>query len=215
MKYTCQLLNDPVESVHTLSAIKQIKKTISGTNGGAIHVTNKSKGMLFVRIISAGIPTTDDRTASQSNLILDVKYKTVDGKELNPVSIPQGTDFYAEVFVKNISFVRDYSEMALNQLFPSGWEIMNSRLDDLGNQAGVSIPKYQDIRDDRVYTFFDMRAGESRTFRVYLNASYLGRYFLPTLYCEAMYDASIHARIPGQWVTVTSEEKSAAVILKK
>ena len=42
-------------------------------------------------------------------------------------------------------------------------------------------------------------------FRVYLNASYLGKFYMPALSCEAMYNASIAARQPGKWVSVVSE----------
>ena len=215
MNFTCQLLNSPQQNVQTTSAIKQIKQEVAGISMGGIRVKNNGAGLLFVRIISEGIPATDDRSASQNNLELAVSYKTSDGKDLIPAFIKQGTDFYAEVTVKNPGTRRNYSELALNQLFPSGWEIMNSRLDQMGNPSGISTAKYIDIRDDRVYTFFDLQAGATKKFRVYLNASYIGRYYLPTIYCEAMYDASINARIPGQWVTVTSEEKSQKELSKK
>ena len=35
-----------------------------------------------------------------------------------------------------------------------------------------------------------------------LNAAYQGRFYLPAVSCEAMYDNSIFARVPGQWVEV-------------
>ncbi|HWB62941.1 MAG TPA: hypothetical protein VG603_05465, partial [Chitinophagales bacterium] len=56
---------------------------------------------------------------------------------------------------------------------------------------------------DRVYTYFDLKPNESKTFRIYLNASYLGDYYLPAVQAEAMYDASILAREAGKWITVS------------
>jgi len=35
-----------------------------------------------------------------------------------------------------------------------------------------------------------------------LNASYLGKYYLPAVSAEAMYDETIFARVAGQWVEV-------------
>ena len=64
------------------------------------------------------------------------------------------------------------------------------------------ILTYQDIRDDRIYTYFDLGEGERKTFTVQLNAAYLGRYYLTGAYCEAMYDNSISAMKKGQWVEV-------------
>ena len=98
--------------------------------------------------------------------------------------------------------------MALSQIFPSGWEILNSRMDNTDNSAKSSVPRYQDIRDDRVYTYYTLRASETKTFRIYLNASYYGTFYLPAVYTEAMYDASISARIAGKWVNVVNQDGS-------
>ncbi len=51
---------------------------------------------------------------------------------------------------------------------------------------------YQDIRDDRVYTYFNMNENETLTYYIQLNAAYLGKYFLPGTYCGAMYDNTIN-----------------------
>jgi uncharacterized protein YfaS (alpha-2-macroglobulin family) len=40
---------------------------------------------------------------------------------------------------------------------------------------------------------------------VQLNASYLGRYFLPGTFAEAMYDNTISAGVNGKWVEVVSQ----------
>ena len=100
-----------------------------------------------------------------------------------------------------------YQEMALNQIFPSGWEILNTRVNDLADEdLQASTYDYQDVRDDRVHTFFDLAAGKTAVYRVRLNAAYEGRFYLPATACEAMYDHSIYARRQGQWVEVVGQE---------
>ncbi|MBP7506151.1 MAG: hypothetical protein KA780_11960, partial [Prolixibacteraceae bacterium] len=64
---------------------------------------------------------------------------------------------------------------------------------------------YQDFRDDRVYTYFSVGSGESKTFRFALNATYEGRFLMPALVCEGMYDHQVFARHPGQWITVSGQ----------
>jgi len=92
--------------------------------------------------------------------------------------------------------------MALTQVFASGWEILNARMMD-GEGAFKSSPsEYQDTRDDRVHTYFDLRQNETLTFYIQLNAAYPGRYFLPATRAEAMYDASVTAAGRGGWVEV-------------
>jgi len=94
-----------------------------------------------------------------------------------------------------------YTNLALSQVFPSEWEIVNMRLtDDTG--PATSAFTCQDILDDRVYTYFNLARGATVTYHTLLNASYRGRYFLPQEYCEAMYDNEVNSRLPGQWVVV-------------
>ena len=89
-------------------------------------------------------------------------------------------------------------------IVPSGWEIHNSRM-DMYNSNKSSYFTYQDIRDDRIYTYFDLGKGKTKTFRVQLNSSYLGKFYMPGISVEAMYDNSIYARVKGGWVDVKKE----------
>ena len=119
--------------------------------------------------------------------------------------------------VKDPSFVKKASEMFGAQCivvaidvkrregqedkFPSGWEIQNDRLysSSVKYPAGVT---YQDFRDDRVYSFFNLSAGSSVTIDVKLIASYPGHFYLPAVSCTAMYDDTVSALVPGQWIDV-------------
>jgi uncharacterized protein YfaS (alpha-2-macroglobulin family) len=96
----------------------------------------------------------------------------------------------------------DYQNLALSQVFPSGWEINNLRLNNDEALVKTNRGDYQDIRDDRVYTYFRLSAYDERTFSVVLTASYAGTFYLPGTSCEAMYDHSIYAKQKGQLVEV-------------
>ena len=170
-------------------------------SGNQLVLKNLGDGVLYVRVLVEGIPAEDNVTAGSNNLNMQVKYINMDGSPLDVSRIEQGTDFLAEVTITNPGTRGYLKEMALNQMFAAGWEIHNSRMDDITSIAN-SYFDYRDIRDDRVYTYYQMRSGETKTFRVQLNATYLGKFYLPTLYTEAMYDHTINARIPGRWVEV-------------
>ena len=178
-------------------------------NYGASTVTvkNTSGGVLYAKVVLRGQPMVGEDTESNSHLVLSVDYKTTDGKTLDPTRIPQGTDFIAEVKVRNPGTRgRYYREMALAQIFPSGWEILNTRMSNVQNFTDTSQPTYRDIRDDRVYSYFDVGSGNTKTYRIQLNAAYQGRYYLPGVNCEAMYDHTINARKAGRWVEVLAPE---------
>ena len=108
-----------------------------------------------------------------------------------PVPLLAGTDFTAIITVANVSGVKDYSNLALTEAIPSGWEIFNDRL--AGGGSGKVDYSYRDIRDDRVIWFFDLPKGTSKTFRVKLHAAYEGEFVLPAVKCEAMYDSKVSA----------------------
>ena len=136
-----------------------------------------------------------------NNIRMNIVYKDMDGRVISPDSLLQGTDFKAEVTLFNPGVKGYLKEMALNQIFPSGWEIHNSRMDMYNSEEGDRAD-YKDIRDDRVYTYYKLGTGSTKTFVVKLNAAYKGRFYLPTIETEAMYDNSINSRIPGKWVIV-------------
>jgi uncharacterized protein YfaS (alpha-2-macroglobulin family) len=126
------------------------------------------------------------------------------GQLIDPTKLPQGTDFMAQVNITNPGRLGRYDNLALTQLFPSGWEIINTRLLNTDETFKAANYDYKDIRDDRVNTYFSLAEGKEATFFVLLNASYTGKFYLPATYCEAMYDASINAAYSGKWVEVMS-----------
>ncbi|MFH1320754.1 MAG: MG2 domain-containing protein [Bacteroidota bacterium] len=190
-----------VNAITELS-VSQVDMGIKGTQGGKVEVANNGEGIIYARVTLEGIPETGDQTSSENNLKLTIVYKNMKGYAIDVSALEQGTDFMAEVTLRNPGILGHYKEMALTQIFPSGWEIINTRLDGFESVYAADVPTYQDIRDDRVYTYFDVLSGKTKTYRVLLNAAYLGKFYLPTVYCEAMYDNRINARKPGKWVEV-------------
>jgi uncharacterized protein YfaS (alpha-2-macroglobulin family) len=166
-------------------------------------VRNTGTAVLYPRLILSGLPPVGRETAASNGFALEVQYLLPDGKPLDPSRIDQGTDFKTVVRVTNNGVRGDYRQVALSQVVASGWEIRNDRLDP-SRQRASSAFDYQDVRDDRVYTYFDLKAGETKTVEVAMNASYLGRFYLPMVTVEAMYDATLNARAKGQWVEVVA-----------
>lgn len=185
------------------SYLWQLPAVLNGSSNTA-NIRNKGKNRLFVRLITQGKPGMGQETPAHADpdiLNLRVGYFNMKGHIIDPSSLPQGTDFIAQVNIHNPGKRGKYVNMALTQIFPSGWEIINTRLMDQESQYG-SPADYRDIRDDRVNTYFSLDEGKEVTYFVLLNASYPGRFYLPPVYCEAMYDSSINASAEGKWVEV-------------
>ena len=170
-----------------------------------VSVTNTGNRVLFARLILQGQPAADQNTFLPNNpeaLEMNISYKLLNGKPIDPAVLKQSTDFYAEVTLKNPGKMGYYEQMALTQIFPSGWEIINTRISDTESAIASSPYIYRDIRDDRVFTYFNLRENETVTYKVLLNAAYIGRYYLSAVQCEAMYNNNISSTAAGKWVQV-------------
>lgn len=170
-----------------------------------INLKNNGDTPIYTRLVRNGIPLEGNEVERSKNISMKINYKDLDGNILNVSSIEQGTDFIAEVMIHNPGTKGNYNEIALTQIFPSGWEILNTRLDNTSQYYKQEKPEYTDIRDDRVLMYFDIKANERKTFVVRLNASYQGKYYLPSISLEAMYDNSIYANSTGKWVSVVGQ----------
>lgn len=177
-----------------------------GGNSKSVKVSNGGSGILYVRLITKGVPLGGNEEAEASNIQLAVRYFNMKNRLISIEDLEQGEDFYAEIKVSNPGTRGHLKELALSHIVPSGWEIHNNRMDQFNSNESAYFT-YQDIRDDRLYTYFDLRRNQTKTFKVQLNSSYLGKFYLPGIVVEAMYDHSIYARTKGQWVTVKQEER--------
>ncbi len=199
-------LNGKKENVSVNAPMKRLELPYEGETGGTLALNNTDGRRLFVNIQLDGIPLDNKVMDDASDIKMDVRYFSMEGNPMDPSRLEQGTDFVAEVTLTHPGIRVSYKELALTQMFPSGWEIRNLRLDNMESSRVKSKPDYQDIRDDRVYSYFGLEKAESKTFVVMLNAAYLGEYFLPAVYCEAMYDNGIHATRAGKWVKVIRQK---------
>lgn len=163
-------------------------------------INNESNGTLFLTLTTTGIPYPGEEPASNSGIGMVVDYYNQRGESIELSDIRQGQTFEASIRIVNENPGR-IKDVALSQIFPSGWEINNDRLNETNTYTNSSFD-YQDIRDDRIYTYFDLNRGASKTFKVRLTATYGGSFYLPGAYCEAMYDASLNAKSKGQWIEV-------------
>ena len=194
------------------SAKAVFEKEIATTpKSGTVSVKNQGKGALSVDLITRTQLLNDTLPAISDNLRMDIRYANLNGTPLSVNDIIQGTDFMAITSISNISGTSDYTNLALTHIIPSGWEIYNERMvapeteNAAADGSGQSVSKYsyQDIRDDRVLTYFNLRRGETKVFTVRLQATYAGNFILPAVQCEAMYDVNVQARSKARRTTVS------------
>ena len=183
---------------------KLITRSLKADVPGKLVAENLSDKPLYFNLVRKGTPLISDQSAAENGLSLRVDYTDTGLKPVDHRSLVQGTDFMMVTKVTNTSFDR-LDNIALTQMLPSGWEILNTRMFETSYGIEESAYDYRDIRDDRVNTYFSLNRGESKTFVIILNAAYKGEYNQPAIVCEAMYTPDCRSRIPGTRVVVTGQ----------
>lgn len=201
--YTCAGKTENVRTDKSIWVKSLFEK--AGTSA-TVEIKNNGKSTLFASLVMEGIPAQGKEEAYANGISVAVSYVNENGQAVDVTKLTQGTNFTAVVTIKNTSPV-SYNNMVLSEVFPAGWEILNTRylngaVSDSMSIAGQGI-NYQDIRDDRVYTYIDrFPAGRQITVRINLCAVYMGRFYLPPVVCEAMYNRLIRANTEGKEVNV-------------
>ena len=187
-----------MEAVNTPQPIWQT--SIKPASAMAVNVSNYGKSKVYARFTARTQPLEEIPIPSTSSFKLIVTYTDKNGSAVNVKSLKQGAEFFANVVVQNDPALA-LTYLALVEIFPSGWEIFNERLMSSDSNSATNY-SYRDIRDDRVLTYFNLDAGQTKSFRVRLQAAYRGTYYLPAISCQAMYEPREQARTSGMWVKV-------------
>ncbi|MFD1550847.1 alpha-2-macroglobulin [Putridiphycobacter roseus] len=203
-KINCSvIINGKTQSISSELPMYQIELLPKQLNAGDISVKNNGDGALFVSFTQAGIPTENKIESEEKDIHMTVNYVDMKGQVLDIKRLQQGQDFKAIVTVSHPGIRKAYQEVALSQIFPSGWQIINSRIND--DFEGNGQLDYQDFRDDRVYSYFSLNPRKSVTIEIKLNATFLGRFYQPAVFCAPMYDERISSIKAGGWVEVVKK----------
>jgi uncharacterized protein YfaS (alpha-2-macroglobulin family) len=161
-------------------------------------VTNRSAVPVYAKFTARGLPAEGSEPALSEGLALTAQYRDVNGRIVDPLALKPGEDMEVRVTVRN-TYGSPVEEIALVVPVPASWEIINTRLAAAASAGRRSEPpfRYQDIRDDRVMTYFNLNRGEEITISFRVNKTYEGNYFRPAIHAYAMYDESIRGLIPG------------------
>lgn len=170
-------------------------------SGAQVEVRNRSTGPLFADVFATAIPRYGEEVVRAEGLLLDVSYFDANGLPATLSALTVGTSAKVQVRVKRTQAGGSPARMAVRIPLADGWEVTNTRLSGAAGNAGVEA---EDFRDDEVRTYFDLAYGETRVLEYELIATYPGRFYLPGVYVEAMYDGGMQAAQAGQWVTVSA-----------
>ncbi|HSW59398.1 MAG TPA: hypothetical protein VLJ60_01300, partial [bacterium] len=148
----------------------------------------------YISVEWDGIPLKPEQCISE-RLNISARFLDDDGYPIKTEKIKQGTSFWLHLSASpGNGIYHSIHELALQFMLPSGWEIENTRLSneqmpEWMRSMKLEREKYLDIRDDRVIWFFDMENYHSTyEFVTKINAVTPGKFTLPPIVFEAMYD---------------------------
>jgi uncharacterized protein YfaS (alpha-2-macroglobulin family) len=178
----------------------------------ALALPEKDAGKLYLIVRSEGVRS--DGSFAQGSEGIEVRREFQDAKG-GRISLDKdlslGDVAVVELTLRNTTSER-VQNIALTDRFPAGMEVENPRL-GRGADANANARRpgerdeawevdYMDVRDDRIALFGALEPRQSRTVRYALRVVVAGRYALPPVEAEAMYDPAIWARGPVGRVTL-------------
>ena len=196
-------------NVKEINSDKPISTITLAKADANVSVKNTSGLKLFATLVTSGVPIAGDEKSLEKGFKLEINYDVRDKEDSNVwnsmknQTLLQGSDVRIKVSISNTSN-HNTDNIALTIPVAAGMEIASTTEQTLTK----SKYDYRDIRDDRVHYYFSLAKGKTKTFYLMANASYKGRYYLPAINVEAMYDGNMKARKKGQWINIANGSAS-------
>lgn len=152
-------------------------------------------GAAFFHVYTAGIPTDAAFKPAANGFEIEREILDRDGKTKSLSDVQQGDLLVVKTRVR--STAGPIQNVAIVNLLPSGLEIENARLSTTEQLPWIKDsnfnPAYQDLRDDRVIFFANLPAQSWQTYYTLVRAVAPGRFRLPSIHVEAMYNPALYA----------------------
>ena len=154
-------------------------------------------GSAYFNLLTRGIPT--DEAFRPESAGLEVKHELLnrDGGSLDPQGVRQGDLIVIRTQIRSIA--GPLQNVVIQSLLPSGLEVENPRLETTESLPWVPASglsgAYLDLRDDRILIFTDLAADRWEVAHALARAVTPGRFRLPPVQAEAMYDPAL--RVTG------------------
>lgn len=161
-----------------------------GGEGKETRIKIEGKGLCYYYWYFSGIRKGADIEEYDRGLKVNRIYLDNWGHPIDYNSLKQGDIVVAEITMTALG--NNLDNVIVTDMLPAGLEIENPRLqsrtviDWVGEKN--KVPDYMDIRDDRLNIYLNLPRGKTVEFYYMLRAVTTGRFVLPPIKGEAMYD---------------------------
>jgi len=165
-----------------------------------INLKNAEALNLFYQVTTAGFDLEPPKTETKDGIEVYREFTDASGAKVDSVKI--GDEVYVKVNVRTTG-KEIVNDVAVVDMLPAGLEADIASLRDPGDQTSWAT-SYIDVREDRV-VFFGAVAPKLATFVYRARAVNSGKFVVPPLFAEAMYDKSTWAYRPQGPLTVKAK----------
>lgn len=178
-------------STRTFSALPW-GETLTSHTGKMLTLRNKSSQPLYIALIAEGHPLAP-QPAIESGLRIETAFRRKSDKM--PVkAFSKGERFLWQITITSLQGTTRIPNIALTLPLPAGWHVENPRFlhrsEEFIADGGEIV--YVDQRDDRLIIYFTMQK-PSVQLTIPALVLYEGRYHLPSISVEAMYEPILFA----------------------
>ncbi len=177
-----------------------------GTLSAEIATDNAT---IYWSVTTRGVPTLESIKPISAGIEIRRTFLNRDGAPIDAAQIEQGELVIMKTEIRAIDTTVE--NVVIQVLLPAGLEVENPRLES--SETSTFTPKdeqpiagHQDLRDDRILFFTDLMRTGWHTGYSQLRAVTPGKYSLPPVQAEAMYDPSIVATGELGHMDVTTKE---------
>ncbi|MCK5126991.1 MAG: alpha-2-macroglobulin family protein [candidate division Zixibacteria bacterium] len=177
-------------------------------SGKTIEISIIGTGPCYYFWQSSGVSTANAAAEFNRGIKVTRTYQSVNGEFVNLRHVPLGTQLICHIHAEATD--KNLENVVINDLLPAGCEIENPRLKTTPRMSWVpkSSPHidYQDIRDDRMLLFGDLKLGQPIDFYYSLRTIAAGEFILPPIAAECMYNPMISS-ISSSGIIIIRDEQ--------
>ncbi len=185
-----------------------IKIIRTDLTSGRVRLNITGPGRCYYYWQINGVPTGHAPAEYTRGISIRREYTDADGQPLDMNNVPLGTQVICRIHAEAVD--NDLENVVISDLLPAGLEIENPRLKSTPRLSW--LPKapaeitYQDIRDDRLLLFTDLRAGKPIDYYYSLRAISSGIFIVPPIAADCMYNPPIAGASSSGMMTVTKQQ---------
>jgi len=201
---TMTVIGDTTYAIDT-SGFKVIRDDLSS---GRVQLDITGKGRCYYFWQISGVPVAHGPEEYTHGISIMREYMDADGNPLDLNNVPLGTQIICHIRAQAVS--DNLENVAISDLLPAGLEIENPRLKTTPRLSWIPQNSgqitYQDIRDDRLLLFTDLRAGKPVDYYYSLRAISSGIFIVPPIAADCMYNPPIAGASSSGMITIVNRQ---------